>query len=67
MQIKRSQGSKVTFSLLFVNFSVTQLKLFSGKARLSLQKGFNLMSAIQSILEIGFRIVMSSKTNVLNL
>ena len=67
VQIECSQGSDVTFSLFFVNFSVTQLKLFSGKAKLSLQKGLNLMSAIESILETRFGAILSSKAIALNL
>ena len=50
----------------FVNFWGTKLKPFSGKANQSLQNGFILKFARESILEIGFEATLKSKTNVLS-
>ena len=54
------------FSLFFVKFWGTKLKPFSRKANRSLQNGFILKFARESILEIDFEATLKSKTNVLS-
>ena len=59
-------GSNVIFFIFFVNFWGTKLKPFSRKANRSLQNGFILKFARQSILEIDFEATLKSKTNFLS-
>ena len=60
------EGSTVIFSTYFVSFWGTKLKPFVEKANQSLQDGFILKFARESILEISFEATSKSKTDVLS-